>query len=204
MGASTPSPGKVPADLTRRIEFEIKFPRTRQVFEGLLWTEEKNVFAGTVQILEHPYSFVAVREGAVAARTRSSSTRSSPPRFKGTTNRVVTLEDAADRYTLDGIAKTAAELGTALAEAVKAHPAATVLLRVPESAPFERVQRSIPTDPQRGVSSIRLAPKPRVRRSPHDPRRPIAARRVPLRLRLRLPRHSGSRSPARRRSGCAA
>ena len=81
-GSVYPVTGRIPADLTRRIEFEIKFPRTRQAFDGLLWTEEKNVFAGTVQILEHPYSFVAVREGA--ALLPASIDATSPPRAGGT------------------------------------------------------------------------------------------------------------------------
>ena len=79
-GSVYPVSGRIAADLTRRIEFEIKFPRTRQVFDGLLWTEEKNVFAGTVQILEHPYSFVAVREGA--ALLPDSIDATSPPRAR--------------------------------------------------------------------------------------------------------------------------
>ena len=40
--------GKVAADLPRKIEVTIQFPRSRQDYEGLLWTEEKNAFAGTV------------------------------------------------------------------------------------------------------------------------------------------------------------
>ncbi len=62
-GAAYPVTGKVAADLARKIEFTIQFPRSTQTYEGLLWTEEKNAFAGTVQILDHPYSFFAVREG---------------------------------------------------------------------------------------------------------------------------------------------
>ena len=62
-GAAYPVTGKVAADLARKIEFTIQFPRSIQSYEGLLWTEEKNAFAGTVQILDHPYSFFAVREG---------------------------------------------------------------------------------------------------------------------------------------------
>ena len=77
-GAVYPVSGTIAADLPRRIEFEIRFPRSRQLFDGLLWTEEKNVFAGTVQIQEHPYSFVAVREGAALLPGAIEAT--SPPR----------------------------------------------------------------------------------------------------------------------------
>jgi biopolymer transport protein ExbD len=151
--------GKVAPDLARRIEFEIKFPRTRQAFEGLLWTEEKNVFAGTVQILEHSYSFVAVREGAglMPEAIDAASPPRAPTALRAST-RVVTLETEADRYALDGAPKSAAELAADLAAAVKAQSSAEVLLRVPASSPFERVQRAVRLVREAGIATIRLAP----------------------------------------------
>ena len=150
--------GKVAADLPRRIEFEIQFPRSKQVFEGLLWTEEKNVFAGTVQILEHPYSFVAVREGTPLVPEPIDAT--SPPRaprsLKAAT-RVITLE-GPDGYALDGVAKSAEELSAALRAAGKRQAAVEVLLRVPTSTPFERVRSAVRLVRDAGVESIRLAP----------------------------------------------
>ena len=157
-GAVYPVTGKVAADLPRKIEFAIEFPRSKQDYEGLLWTEEKNAFAGTVQILDHPYSFFAIRDGTSLP---SDSIEVHPkPLVQGTTNRVVTVEDGAERYTLDGVAKTAPGLATALAESVKDRPGITVLLRVPESAPFERVNRAFRLIRDAGISSIRVAPKP--------------------------------------------
>jgi biopolymer transport protein ExbD len=158
-GAVYPVSGSIAADLPRRIEFEIKFPRTRQVFDGLLWTEEKNVFAGTVQILEHPYSFVAVREGAALLPEAFDAT--SPPRgasaLKAST-RVVTLDAATDRYALDGASKSAEELTAAISAAVKADPSAAVLLRVAPSTSYERVQRATRLIRAAGMTTIRLAP----------------------------------------------
>ena len=159
-GAVYPVTGKVAADLSRKIEFTIQFPRSQQVYEGLLWTEEKNAFAGTVQILDHPFSFFAVREGAVLASDAIDLDRKLPASIaRGTTNHVVTIEDAADRYTLNGSAKSGAELGTALATAYKAQPAIVVMLRAPESAPFERVTRAIRLIRETGISSIRVGAK---------------------------------------------
>ena len=158
-GAVYPVSGTIAADLPRRIEFEIKFPRSRQLFDGLLWTEEKNVFAGTVQIQEHPYSFVAVREGAALLPGAIEAT--SPPRapsaLKATT-RVVTLDAASDRYLLDGTGKSPEELTAALSAAVKADPAVTVLLRVASTTPFDRVQRATRLVREAGIATIRLAP----------------------------------------------
>ncbi len=156
-GAVYPMTGKVAADLSRKIEFTIQFPRSQQVYEGLLWTEGKNAFAGTVQILDHPFSFFAIREGAQLASDAIDLDRTLPASIaRGTTNRVVTMEDGVDRYTLDGVSKSAAELGTALAAAVKAQPAVVVVLRVPDSAPFQRVLGAARIIREAGISSIRV------------------------------------------------
>ncbi len=157
-GAEYPVSGKVAADLARRIEFEIKFPRSRQVYEGLLWTEEKNVFAGTAQIQEHPYSFIAVREGAglLPETLEAISPPRSPPTLASTI-RVVGLEAEADRYVLDGASRSADELKTALAAAAKAQTGASVLLRVSSSTPFHRVERATRLIREAGITNIRLA-----------------------------------------------
>ena len=158
-GAVYPVSGTVAADLPRKIEFAIQFPRSRQDYEGLLWTEEKNAFAGTVLILEHPYSFLALREGTVLApegldfdRTTTSSIAANAR------SRVVTLEDGPDRYAIDGQAKSGSELTVALAEAVKNEPRTSVILRVPETLPFERVNRAARMIRDAGITAIRVAP----------------------------------------------
>ncbi len=149
--------GKVAADLPRKIEFTIQFPRSKQDYEGLLWTEEKNAFAGTVQILDHPYSFFAIREGAsLPSDTIDINQRAF---VEGSSNVVVTLEDGADRYNLDGDAKSAAELGESLSKIARMHPARTVRLLVPESAAFDRVHRAVQMIRNAGIASIRVAPK---------------------------------------------
>jgi hypothetical protein len=62
-GSSYPVTGKVAGDFAQKIVFSIKFPRARQDYEGLLWTEGKNAIAGSLVMLDHPYSFIAIREG---------------------------------------------------------------------------------------------------------------------------------------------
>lgn len=157
-GSVYPVTGKVAADLPRRIEFEIRFPRTRQNYEGLLWTEDKNVFAGTARIVEHPYSFIAVREGA--ALVPESIEASSPPRSPSTisaSTRVVGLEAAEDRYTIDGRSCSADELKAALAAAMKAQPATAVLVRAAANLPYHRVERATRLIRAAGITNIRLA-----------------------------------------------
>jgi hypothetical protein len=63
-GMAYPVTGKAGEGAPQRIQFEVRFPRAKQIYEGLIWSEGKNVIAGTVSMLDQPYSFVAVREGA--------------------------------------------------------------------------------------------------------------------------------------------
>ena len=56
--------GKVDPNAPQKIQFTIEFPRTRQEYQGILWSEGKNVIAGTMTMLGRDFSFVAVREGA--------------------------------------------------------------------------------------------------------------------------------------------
>ena len=63
-GSSYAVTGKAGDGVPQRIRFEVRFPRATQAYDGLIWSEGKNVIAGTVTMLDHPYSFVAIREGA--------------------------------------------------------------------------------------------------------------------------------------------
>jgi hypothetical protein len=63
-GTAYPVTGKAGEGAPQRIRFDVRFPRSQQAYDGLIWSEGKNVIAGTVSMLDHPYSFVAIREGA--------------------------------------------------------------------------------------------------------------------------------------------
>jgi hypothetical protein len=70
-GSAYPVTGKVSAEVPQKIDFSIQFPRARQIYEGYLWTEGKNAIAGSVSMLDHPYGFIAVREGTSLATVLS-------------------------------------------------------------------------------------------------------------------------------------
>jgi hypothetical protein len=59
-----PVSGNVDPHLPQKAQFAIQFPRARQDYQGVIWTEGKNVMAGTLAMLGQEFSFVAVREGA--------------------------------------------------------------------------------------------------------------------------------------------
>jgi biopolymer transport protein ExbD len=154
-GASYGVSGAVSPDVSHKIDFSIQFPRAKQVYEGLLWTEGKNAIAGTVSMLERQYGFVAMREGSSLA-PESVDLGPRAAASPGTQYRIVVVEAGSDRYRLDGNAQSAAELTDALLSAVKANPAIKVLLRAPESASLERVLQAARLIEQTGVRSIRL------------------------------------------------
>ena len=63
-GSAYPVTGKVDPQLHQKVQFAIQFPRARQDYQGVLWTEGKQVMAGTLAMLGQDFSFVAVREGS--------------------------------------------------------------------------------------------------------------------------------------------
>jgi hypothetical protein len=70
-GSAYPVTGKVASEVPQKIDFSVQFPRARQSYEGFLWTEGKNAIAGSVSMLDRPYSFIAVREGKSLASVLS-------------------------------------------------------------------------------------------------------------------------------------
>jgi hypothetical protein len=63
-GTSYPVTGQVGPEAPERVHFAITFPRSRQDFDGRLWTEGKGAMAGSMTMLNHDYGFFAVREEA--------------------------------------------------------------------------------------------------------------------------------------------
>jgi biopolymer transport protein ExbD len=156
-GSVYPVSGKIAADRPPRIGFTIEFPRAQQVFDGLLWTEGKNVIAGTFTMLERPFSFVAVRDGAsmVSPEVELEPAQNLSPSPR---RHVVILENGSDRFIVDGSPRPSTELASTISQSLKADRATEVLLRVPATLPFDRVKRVAETIRKAGVSTIRVAP----------------------------------------------
>lgn len=62
-GTSYPVTGQVTPESPQKATFTIKYPRTEQAYEAYLWTEGKNVLAGSFLMEELTFGFFAVREG---------------------------------------------------------------------------------------------------------------------------------------------
>lgn len=162
-GTSYPVDGQVAADIPQKVVFTVKFPRARQDFEGLIWTEGKGAMAGTLTMLDRVYGFFAVREGAKFAPEGEDV----GPVAKGADRpgrKTVALRKG--QYRLDGQPKTDMELSEALKRAVAADPATWVLLQVPDDETFAAVNQAYEVLGSAGVGSIRLAPADPEVRSP--------------------------------------
>jgi hypothetical protein len=155
-GSAYPVTGQVAADIPQKVSFFVQFPRARQVYEGFLWTEGKNLIAGSVSMLEHPYSFIAIREGA-SLTADTIDLGALPAAHEKSARRVVRLDDGSDRYAVDGQTHSEAELTEILSKAVKAEANTAVLLRVSDAVPFERVRRAAAAIRGAGVSRVQLA-----------------------------------------------
>lgn len=107
-------------------------------------------------MLDHPYSFIALREGTSLGTEMDLGALLTLP--GQVDRRVVILEPGSDRYTFDGQARSGAELTDALLKELKKEPAMGVLLRVGDAVPFEQVRRAANAIRAAGVTTVRLAP----------------------------------------------
>lgn len=154
-GTSYQVAGQVAAEVPQKVSFTITFPRTRQDYEGLLWTEGKGAMAGTLTMLDRAYGFFALREGG---RFAPEGDDVGPVGADANRPGRRTVSVRKGQYTLDGKPQTDQELTDTLKRAVAADPATWVLLRVPEDEPFSTVNTAFEVLGAAGVSSIRLAP----------------------------------------------
>ncbi len=156
-GTAYPVTGQVAADVPHKVVFRVTYPRVRQDFEALLWTEGKGAMAGTLTMLDHAYGFFALREGG----------RFAPGDVEVET--LPTLGDAGkagrrvvaarkDRPLLDGEALSGPELSDRLKGAVAVDPATWVFLVVPGELTWADVRPTIEAIRAGGVATIRLAP----------------------------------------------
>jgi biopolymer transport protein ExbD len=110
-------------------------------------------------MLDHPYSFVAIREGAsLADDAIDLSAGGAAVAPAAGTRRVVSLAIGSDRYMLDGLDTAPEQLTERLTKSVRDQPSTEVLLRVPDHVPFEKVRRAASAIRAAGVRSIRVAP----------------------------------------------
>jgi len=153
-GSAHPVEGKTTGG-DHGIAFTIRFPRTRQDYNGWLWGEGKDVMAGSVAMIGQTFSFVAVREGATPSLAAPGLPLAGPKPTEPK-SLTLTLDETGDRFHVD--ADPAQRPLMELGELIKADPDASVVVHAPGSTPFDRVYRFIQAIEEAGGRSIRFAP----------------------------------------------
>lgn len=148
-GTTYPVAGSVAAPPANRVRFAIRFPRTKQEYEGYLWTEGKGAISGVATLTETPYGFVAVREGAKLGVGPGGR---APARAKSMKLAI----DAQGRYTLDGERLEADALEAAFRRAVAADPTATLDIAADGEATHRAVLRAEAAAEAAGLGPIRI------------------------------------------------
>lgn len=154
-GTAYPVTGQVAAETPQKINFTVKYPRTAQEFEGLLWTEGKGAMAGSVTMIGRTYGFFAIREGSRFAPEGEDVAPLS--RDAGKPHRK-TVTVRKGQYTLDGQPRTDQELSDSLKKSVAAEPKTWVLLQVADDEPYSAVRQAFEVISAGGIESIRVGP----------------------------------------------
>ncbi len=152
--------GQVGPTPTNRILFAVEYPRAAQEFDGLLFVEGKGGIAGTLNFLNRPFGFFAVREGGTLM-VEGAEVGPLPAASEDRPGRLVVVVQGDGRYEVGGNGVE----DSALAEALK--PAAVaegeLVVEAGPAVAFGAVSRVVELARTLGVPSIRLgslAPSP--------------------------------------------
>jgi hypothetical protein len=159
-GSVYPVTGKVDQDVRQKIRFTIEFPRSSQNYQGILWTEGKNVMTGSLTMLGRDFGFLAVREGTpLVLDGGGEAVAISPPDRLATWIRIRVKADA-DRYDVgkDSVPKSGMELTELLSRSFGTDPKLKVLIVAGESIPQSRLLQAIEAVRAAGITAIHLGP----------------------------------------------
>jgi hypothetical protein len=161
-GSAFPVIGKLDPASSRKVQFSIQFPRTKQDYQGILWTEGKHVITGRMSMLDQDFGFLAIRDGyrleVEALSSPSALLGAGKP--SGAWLRV-RVEPEPDRYTLDNQPHSTRELAEALERAGRSGTGTGVLVLAAESVPYKRIRQALEVIQAAGLSTVRLAPAPK-------------------------------------------
>lgn len=144
-------------DSPRRIAFAIAFPRSKQEYEGYLWTSGKGGFSGTLRFLDQTFGFFAIRKGGRFAPEDAIAEGAvggagADPAAAGRV--VVTIDRAIEGVSIDGKSQDIKTFKKMLAERVAAEGDATVLIRVGSDVPYSRVREVVDAIRAAGVERL--------------------------------------------------
>jgi hypothetical protein len=154
-GSVYPVAGITPAEAPGAIHFSITYPRSRQDFEGHLWSEGKGAMAGTLTLLGRTFGFFAVREGGHYAPEGDDVGLLSPDADRP--GRHIVEVRPGGRVSLDGNALDLDGLTETLQAAVADDPKAWVLVRIAGNQTYATASCVLEAVRAAGVADIRLA-----------------------------------------------
>ncbi len=154
-GTSYQVDGAVLRESPQKVQFTIRFPRTRQDFEGWLWTAGKGAMAGTLKMLDHTYGFFALREGGrfASEEDQGNLVEASAPQ-KGR----LALTVKKGQLALEGRVIEEQALQEELRKAIQKEPATWVLVKAPADEPFAVLHKTVEVLKAAGITTIRFAP----------------------------------------------
>jgi biopolymer transport protein ExbD len=160
-GSSYTVTGQVDPVKPRKTQFSIQFPRTRQDYQGILWTEGKQVMTGRMSMLDQEFGFMAIREGArldIEGVQTTTSLHAAGNLSNATVWLRVRVEPEANRYLLDRQPRSQQELAHALRRAAGSTPTVKVLVQAAETVPYQRIRQTLDLIHAAGIQNVRLAP----------------------------------------------
>jgi hypothetical protein len=152
-GTTYPVEGQVAAELPQHIQFTVKYPRSQHDFDGYLWTEGKGALAGTVTLLNQPYGFFALREGAAFAPEGAEVT--SDPREAAAGRKVVEIR-ADGTFVLSGKVLDATSLTAELKQIRAQRPNTWVSIQAQPSLPYSALKAACDAIHAAGIKRVTL------------------------------------------------
>lgn len=147
--------GQVGQQSANRIRFHVDLPRTRQDFDGVIFTEGKAAITGTYTMQDRTFGFVAIREGAslnVDGDALEGTSATDDQHGK------LTVELTSEGMRIEGKPVDTAILDL-LREALQREPATWILLKVDPDRPYSEVRKVLESAREAGPVPVRLVPR---------------------------------------------
>ncbi len=154
-GSSYKVSGKAGHGGANRIEFSVELPRTRQDFEGFLFTDGKAVICGSYAIMDRRFGFLAIREGSSLAVDGEALSAASPDLDRP--GKLTVLVTPAG-FSIEGKSLDEEHMVETIRDAVGRDPATWVLLKLEQDLPVSRVLMLSDLARSAGAATVRVSP----------------------------------------------
>jgi hypothetical protein len=144
--------GQAGIDPANKLRFAVELPRARQEFEGFLFVEGKGAISGSFTLLERPFGFFAVRQGA----TLSPDGEDAGDKIEEARPGKIVIEVKVDSMSIGDKTGDSDLIAGAMKAALAADPATWALLRVAPDAKAGNVLKLADELRTLGIKTIRF------------------------------------------------